>query len=147
METKGTPQKLHGSPAEMAKEFLSLLKDRSIPLDSLKELIPANASFFSELSKLISLEINAGEMRYKDSISSINSILEVIKEPIRSQNISSDERQRYADALVKIAEMIRDMEMHHNDNEHWTKRMMICLGTFVLTTIVVASTISSTLKK
>lgn len=92
--------------------------------------------FFAELSKLISLEITAGETRHKDSINSINSILEVIKESMRSQNISLEDRQKYADALVKIAEMIRDMEMHHNDNEHWTIRMLACLGVFAFSALI-----------
>ena len=133
MENKNNKIKLDGKTAqEQAAQFLSLLKDKKLSVEELTQLIPLNADFVKELTNIIEKETDAGKERYASSMEVIKAILSTLKQVCEDGKITSEERKTVIDSMKDIATIMRDIEIHHNDNEHWTKRLIAVLAAIVI---------------
>lgn len=133
MENKNNKIKLDGKTAqEQAAQFLSLLKDKKLSVEELTQLIPLNADFVKELTNIIEKETDAGKERYASSMEVIKAILSTLKQVCEDGKITSEERKTVIDSMKDIATIMRDIEIHHNDNEHWTIRLIAVLAAIVI---------------
>ena len=138
MDAENQQIKLEGNDVnEQVTNFIELLKNKTISTDALAEVVPLNADFINSLTEAIKHETDAGKDRYAESIHVINVILDSLKQVCEDGKITSEERKEVINAMKEIAHIMRDVECHHNDNEHWTKRLMLVLGAVVVLPVAI----------
>lgn len=125
-------QKLNGSIQEQVNQFIALVKEKTLSVDALSQLVPMTTDFIKTLAETIKQETEAGKERYGETIKRIDTILNVLSNICKDNKITSDERIAVINALSEVAEILHDTENHHNDNEHWTKRILAVLAVIVI---------------
>ena len=103
-------QPLKGTTQEQANQFITLVKEKSLSVEALSQIIPMTTDFIKTLSEVIKAETEAGKERYGESIKRIDSILSVLKQICDDNKITSEERIAVINALKDVADILSDLK-------------------------------------
>lgn len=128
---------LKGTAQEQANQFIALVKEKSLSVDALSQIVPMTTDFIKTLAETIKQETEAGKERYGETLKRIDTILSVLQDICKDNKITAEERIAVINALSEVAGILRDTENHHNDNEHWTKRLLAVLAVIVVVPVTI----------
>lgn len=130
-------QELKGAPQEQVNQFIALIKEKSLSVEALSQIVPMTTDFIKTLAETIKQETEAGNERYNETIKRIDTILSALQDICKDNKITPEERIAVINALSEVAGNLRDTENHHNDNEHWTKRLLAILAAIVVVPVTI----------
>ena len=120
------PHKLEGTPKEQAKQLMELLKDRTLSIEALKELMPMNMKVIEEFMSCMKTELEANRTTYGKVIDSINASLDVLRGKIGDGKIDEKEKEKMYEELYRLHTLMGDIHDKHEARvfdiaKMWTK--------------------------
>lgn len=107
---------LSGTPKMQALQLLEILKDKTLDIDSLKVLLPANVDVMKEFISCMRVDIEANQQAYGRVVGILEVSLSNLQEIIKDGKIDSNERMRCFDEISKIHQLICDLQKEHDKN-------------------------------
>ena len=110
---QNVPTELKGSPKEQAMQLFELLKDRTISIEALKEILPMDVKVIEEFTSCMKSELEANRKAYDKVIDSFNASLDVLRDTIKDGNIDADEREKVRNEIERLHQMLVDIHDKH----------------------------------
>ena len=108
--------RLSGSPKEQAKQLLDILKDRSLDIESLKVLLPANVEVIKEFIVCLQSDLAANQAAYNRVIGIFEGSIQTLHEIIKDGNIDEEEMKRVLEEIQNLHQQIIDLHKEHEKN-------------------------------
>lgn len=130
---------LSGSPKEQAKQLLDILKDRSLDIESLNVLLPANVEVIKEFIACLQSDIAANQASYDRVIGIFEGSIQTLREIIKDGNIDIEEKKRVLEVIMSLHQQLIDLHKEHERNFYafWKD---ICKYLFAILGIIVMLT-------
>lgn len=109
------PHKLEGTPKEQAKQLMELLKDRTLSIEALKELMPMNMKVIEEFISCMKTELEANRTTYGKVIDSINASLDVLRGILKDGKIDEKERDKVLKEIDHLHEVMVEIHDKHEE--------------------------------
>ena len=107
---------LSGSPKEQAKQLLDILKDRSLDIESLKVLLPANVEVIKEFIICLQSDLAANRASYDRVIGIFEGSIQTLREIIKDGNIDKEEKKRVEEEVLRLHQQMIDLHREHEKN-------------------------------
>ena len=107
---------LSGSPKEQAKQLLDILKDRSLDIESLKVLLPANVEVIKEFIVCLQSDLTANQAAYDRVIGIFEGSIQTLREIIKDGNIDEEEKKRVLDVILSLHQQMICLQSEHEKN-------------------------------
>ena len=107
---------LSGSPKEQAKQLLNILKDRSLDIESLKLLLPANVEVIKEFIVCLQSDLTANQAAYERVIGIFEGSIQTLREIIKDGNIDEEEKKRVLDVILSLHQQMICLQSEHEKN-------------------------------
>jgi len=108
--------RLSGSPKEQAKQLLDILKDRSLDIESLKVLLPANVEVIKEFIVCLQSDLAANQAAYNRVIGIFEGSIQTLHEIIKDGNIDEEEMKHVLEEIQNLHQQIIDLHKEHEKN-------------------------------
>lgn len=123
--------KLQGNENEKAQQFWEIIKTRKLSCKELEKLTPITTSFFQELAGVIKKQIESDEAGYKDYLSTMRSLLDMLGSCLKDGCIDKEERMAIINLITDINHQMADVQKKKDDNSSGIKKFMVACGTLI----------------
>ncbi len=134
-KTKNVPIELKGSPKEQAAQLFELLKDRTLSIEALKEILPMDVKVIEEFTSCMKSELEANRKAYDKVIDSFNASLDVLRDAIKDGKLDADEREKIRDEIDRLHQMLIDIHDKHEARVFDFVKWMTGLVTLIILVI------------
>ena len=107
---------LSGSPKEQAKQLFDILKDRSLDIESLNVLLPANVEVIKEFIVCLQSDLTANQAAYDRVIGIFEGSIQTLREIIKDGNIDEEEKKRVLDVILSLHQQMICLQSEHEKN-------------------------------
>ena len=136
MKKQNTPIQLKGKTTKaQVKNFMSLLKDKSVSAEALEKMMPLSTDFIKGLIGGIQKVVDSDREGYASYLQTVDTIIACLKKICEDDKITPEERKQIMDYMVKLAAIIGTVEENHSKRRHGTIRFLSVLGTAFLAVI------------
>ena len=137
MKTKDVPKELKGSPKEQAQQLFELLKDRTLSIEALKEILPMDVKVIEEFTSCMKSELEANRKEYDKVIDSFNVSLDVLRNAIKDGKLDADEREKIRDEIYRLHQMMADIHDKHEARRFDLLKWITAILGFIMLVITV----------
>lgn len=123
---------------QKAKKIWKIINDPKHTIKQLDEAIPYGSEAVRVIScftNMLQEEFNndkTANQQYKDSV---NNVIQVLKDCLRDNEITTEERIQIRDSIVKLCDYLKEVELEREKQSGKIKRFLIGAGTVLLLAI------------
>lgn len=124
---------------KQASELIELMKNGSLSIEQLKELVPMTTGFLTNLCEALKEEISNSHKSHIESINVLNSTIDALKDLGKIENCSDDIKKDILDRICEIAKWVRDLQQVHEENSKQLKWGMLAIAGAIIAIVLSVS--------
>lgn len=126
------------NPGELTPSVLiDLMKNRSLSVEQLKEIIPMTNEFISGLCNALVAEIQSGKDSHITALKTLEESIKTLGEIGKVENCSEEIKVLVIEKISEIARIIYEMQRVHGNNSFKFLYLILgCLFTIVISVLI-----------
>ena len=113
---------------KQALELIELMKNGSLSIEQLKELVPMTTGFLTKLCEALKEEISNSHQSHIESIKVLGSAIDALKDLGKIENCSDDIKKEIIDKIYEISKWVRGLQQVHEENSKQLKWEMLAIA-------------------
>lgn len=124
---------------KQALELIELMKNGSLSIEQLKELIPMTTGFLTNLCEALKDEISKSHQSHIESLKVLGSAIDALKDLGKIENCSDDIKKDILDKILEISKWVKDLQQVHEENSNKLKLGMYAIAGAIVAIVLKAS--------
>lgn len=124
---------------KQALELIELMKNGSLSIEQLKELVPMTTGFLTKLCEALKEEISNSHQSHIESIKVLGSAIDALKDLGKIENCSDDIKNDIRNKICEIAKWVRDLQQVHEENSKQLKWGMLAIAGTIFAIVLAAA--------
>lgn len=124
---------------KQALELIELMKNGSLSIEQLKELVPMTTGFLTSFCEALKEEISKSHQSHVESIKVLGDAIDALKDLGKIENCSDDIKKDIIDKIYDISKWVRDLQQVHEENSKQLKWGMLAITGAIVAIVLAAS--------
>ena len=124
---------------KQALELIELMKNGSLSIEQLKEIVPMTTSFLTNLCEALKAEISNSHQGHLESIKVLGSAIDALKDLGKVENCSDEVKKDILDKICEISKWVRDLLQVHEENSKQLKWGMLAIAGAIIAIVLKVS--------
>lgn len=124
---------------KQALELIELMKNGSLSIEQLKELVPMTTGFLTSLCEALKEEISKSHQSHVESIKVLGDAIDALKDLGKIENCSDDIKKDIIDKIYDISKWVRDLQQVHEENSKQLKWGMLAITGAIVAIVLAVS--------
>ena len=101
-----------------AGEIIDLMKNGTLSIEQLKELVPMTTGFLKELCEALKEEISNSRQSHAQAVQALGKAIDALKEIGKLENCSDEVKLSVIEKIHEIGKTIAELQKTHEDNSN-----------------------------
>ena len=124
---------------KQALELIELMKNGTLSIEQLKELVPMTTGFLTNFCEALKEEISNSHQGHLESIKVLGSAIDALKDLGKVENCSDEVKKDILDKICEISKWVRDLQQVHEENSKQLKWGMLAIAGAIVAIVLAAS--------